>query len=209
MKQFFLAAILIIIPVAAISAFEVYFAETPAAAATLGDLTSLKAIITDVQSIAATGDLAAAATRITDFETAWDDGQSTMRPLNAAAWGTVDDASDAALHALRAKAPDAAKITATLAGLMAALNDPSAGGTAASGGVKLVSGIAVTDATGHPIACEVMIKDLTAAISGGKITKAGATAADDFLSKATERCNADDDMHADEFSAQGLALASQ
>ena len=44
---------------------------------------------------------------------------------------------------------------------------------------------------------------------GGKITKAGATAADDFLSKATERCNADDDMHADEFSAQGLALASQ
>lgn len=209
MKQFLLAAVLIIIPVAAFSTFEVYLAEAPATAATLGDLTSLKAIVGDVQAIAAKGDLTAAETRVTDFETAWDDAESTMRPLNAAAWGTVDEASDAALHALRAKAPDAAKVTTALAGLMAALNDPSAGDAAASGGVKLVAKIAVTDATGHPLACEDMIKSLRAAVDGGKIAKASTTNADDFLAKAVERCNADDDIHADEFSAQGLALASQ
>jgi hypothetical protein len=54
-----------------------------------------------------------------------------------------------------------------------------------------------------------MLKLLGAALDGGKIPDANKAAATDFQAKATERCNADDDAHADEFSAQGLALAGK
>ena len=213
MKQLFLAVILIIVPVAIFTAGYIYL-EPPAAAAAaavnsapLGDLSALKAIVTDVTAIAAAGDLAGAATRATDFETAWDDAEATMRPMDPAAWGTVDDAADAALHALRASSPDAAKVTATLAGLTAALDHPAPTG-ASTGGIAKVAGIAVTDTTGHAIPCETMLGAVRDALSSGKIAEANQAKATDFQSKATERCNADDDAHADAFSAQALALAT-
>jgi len=205
MKQLLLAVMLVSIPVAAFAGFQVYFSPSPSSAASLGDLSNLKAIVTDVQSVAKTGDFVAAEKRITDFETAWDDAESAIRPKNSAAWGNVDNAADAAIHALRTNAPDAGRVNETLSVLLATLDNPS--GTADSAeGLKLVSGIPVTDASGHAIACEAMIKALRAAIDGGRIAQANAEAAGDFQSKAIERCNADDDGHADEFSAQGLAL---
>ena len=128
MKQFFLALILIAAPVVAFTGFEMKFATTPAVAAgttSLGDLTSLKTIIADVQTIADKGDLAAAEKRIRDFENAWDVASKTMKPLNKDDWGHVDDAADAAMKDLRESAPDAAKVKITLAALLASLNDPS------------------------------------------------------------------------------------
>ena len=210
MKQFLLAVLLVVIPVAAFAGFQIYFqpsTSSPAnSAASLGDLSNLRAIVTDVQTIARSGDFVAAEKRITNFETAWDDAEPNIRPLNTAAWGNVDDAADAAIHALRTSTPDVARVSETLSALVAALDDPS-GTTGAANGLKLVSGISVTDASGHAIACEEMIRALRAAIENGKITQANTAAASDLQSKAVERCNADDDVHADEFSAQGLALA--
>jgi hypothetical protein len=207
MKQFLLAVVLVAFPVVAFAGFQMYLSPAPSpVAASLGDLSNLKAIVGDVQSIAKTGDLVAAEKRITDFESAWDQAEPGMRPKNPSAWGTVDDAADAAIHALRAQAPDGGRVTETLSALIAVLDNPS-GTAAAAGKSEMISGIAVTDASGHAIACEEMIDALRAAIAGGKIAQADMAAADDFESKATERCNADDDMRADEFSAQGLALA--
>ena len=208
MKQILLAVVLIAVPVAAFTAPQMYYSTAARSAASLGDMSSFKTIIADVQAIAKSGDFTAAERRITDFETAWDDAEDKLRPLNKAAWGNVDDAADAALHALRATAPDAAGVGHTLTGLMAALDSPSGTGGQA-GGIRLVSSIAVTDESGHAIACEEMLAALRTAIDGGKIAAADIAAAKDFQSMATERCNADDDAHADEFSAQGLALASQ
>jgi hypothetical protein len=71
----------------------------------------------------AKGDFAAAKTRITDFETAWDDKASALRALDPTTWGSVDGAADAALDAVRADAPDAALAAATLTALQAALHD--------------------------------------------------------------------------------------
>ena len=207
MKQFLLAAVLIAVPVAAFSAFELYFAKPAVAVVSLGDLSGLRAIVTDVQGIVKGGDLKVAETRITDFETAWDDAEATMRPLNGAAWGKIDDAADAALHALRAAAPDSAKVTETLAMLVDTLDHPY-DGVASAEGVRQVSGVAVTDASGHPIACEDMLNELRSAIDGGKVAQDKVADAKDLQAKATERCNADDDLHADEFSAQGLALTT-
>jgi len=207
LKQFFLALALMAAPVALFLAGYHFLAAPKPTEASLGDLSGLKVIAADVQKIAASGDLVAAKTRITDFETEWDKDEAGMRPLNQAAWGNIDDAADTAIHSLRAGAPDPASVAAAVKGLIAALDNPYASDSV--GGVKTVSGIAVTDESGHPLACETMIAPLRAAIDGKKIPAEKSSEAERLLSRALERCNADDDAHADEFSAQGLALVSK
>ena len=123
MKQILLAAALILAPVGAFTAFQMTFVGAAQANASLGDLSPMIAIVSDVQKIAATGDFKAAAVRITDWETAWDDAEAGMRPLNPDSWGKIDHASDAALKSLRRGTPDAATVTPALAALLAALNN--------------------------------------------------------------------------------------
>ncbi len=125
MRQILLALGLILAPVGAFTAFQVAFVGSAQADATLGDLSAMKAIIADVQKIAATGDFAAAGTRITDWETAWDNAETGMRPLNPDAWSKVDSASDKALKSLRRGNPTADVVTPALAALMAALDATS------------------------------------------------------------------------------------
>lgn len=125
MKQILLAMALIIAPVGAFTAFQMTFVGSAKADASLGDLSSMKAIVADVQKIAASGDFAAAATRITDWETAWDDAEAGMRPLNPDAWGMIDEASDTALKSLRKGTPTATVVNPALAALMAALDNPT------------------------------------------------------------------------------------
>lgn len=207
LKQISLALFLMAAPVAVFFAAYHYLAPPDQVEGSLGDLSGLTAIVADVQKIATAGDLVAAQARITDFETEWDKDEATMRPLNQAAWGNIDDAADTAIHALRASAPDAATVTEAVKGLATTLDNPY--GSDSAGGIKMVSGIAVTDESGHPLACETMIKPLREALDGKKIPPEKTADAEGFLSRALERCNADDDAHADEFSAQGLALATQ
>jgi hypothetical protein len=125
MKQILLAIALILVPVAAFTGFQVYAKSGSAAMVGLGDLSSFKTIIADVQAIAAKGDLTAAAKRITDYESAWDEGEAAIRPLNPTYWGNIDQASDAALKALRESAPSPDKVQKTLVALMAVLNNPA------------------------------------------------------------------------------------
>ena len=214
MKQILLATALIALPIVGFTAFQIYAtapaavaATTPVATDPLGDLSAMKKIISDVETIAATGDFGAAEKRITDFETAWDDAAATMRAMDANAWGNVDLAADDALAAVRASAPVAADVTATLAALATSLDNPgNAAGTAPAGAVTLVSGIAVTDEGGRALPCEVMLKDVAAGLATTMLAAADKATATDFQTKALERCNADDDARADAFSAQALAI---
>jgi hypothetical protein len=127
MKQFLLACFLIAVPVAGFSVFQLYVNTTPALAgqAPLGDLSAMQTVIKDTLASVEKGDLVAAEKRITDYETLWDEGEPTLRPMNKEAWSNVDEASDHALKALRAKAPDAAKVKETLATLLEALANPA------------------------------------------------------------------------------------
>jgi hypothetical protein len=213
MKQLLLALGLIIAPVAAFSGYEIYFnpefgANTQSAdiAASLGDLTTLKTIAADTREKFAAGDMTGAEKRISDFETAWDEAQPAMQPQNPEAWGVVDAAADAAIHALRAKTIDSAKTAEALGSLIATLDNPLPAATAS---INRIEGIAVTDAGGHALPCEVMLKTLGEAIMSGQVPAEKSAAATDYQTSATERCNADDDMHANEFSARGLALAAK
>ncbi len=127
MKQFLFACFLIAVPVAGFSAFQVYFNSIPAVAgqAPLGDLSAMQAVIADTAAIAEKGDLVSAEKRISDYESLWDTAEPTLRPMNKEAWSTIDEASDHAIKALRAKAPDAVKVKETLVALLGALTDPA------------------------------------------------------------------------------------
>ena len=209
MKQVILAIALIALPVGIFAGGYRHMAQAAASPAPgLGDLSALSAIVTDTQATAGTGNLAAAERRITDFETAWDDDAAKLRPLDPGQWGAIDDAADAAIGALGAGSPEAGKVTTTLVALGAVLADPAGRGATAASGPLTVSGAAVSDANGRPLPCEDMLNALRSALGAAKMSEADLASAKDFQAKATERCNADDDRHADEFSAQGLALAS-
>lgn len=214
MKQFLLAVALIAFPVAVFTAVEVWvlpgFSSANASASSdpLGDLSGYETIVVDARDLADAGDFAAAKTRITDFETTWDDAEAAMRPMAPAAWGNVDAAADHAFAALRAAYPDPGKVTETLAALSSALANPAGDGGSA-GGVQRILGVAVTDENGHAIPCEAMLDDLRAAMADGSIAAADKPNVTDLRAKATERCNADDDTRADAFAAQALALVSR
>ena len=126
MKQILLAIALIALPVAMFSGYEMYSGSTAQAApAGLGDLSNFKTIISDVQALVDKGDMAGAAKRITDWESAWDQGETAIRPLNPTQWGNIDQASDGALSAVRSSSGTPEQAKAALATLMAELNDPS------------------------------------------------------------------------------------
>lgn len=207
MKQFLLATALIAVAVVAFfggRAALVPSASAVAAANPLGDLSAMAAIVTDVQGIAKTGDLPGAKARIADLETAWDDGEATLRPKDPEAWGRVDAAIDGALSALRAGTPDPAEVDTTLSAVQAILADPGQAGGSAAGGVVMIGDIAVTDAEGHPTPCETMLTSVQEKRAAASLTAEAAARVDDLVTRATERCNADDDKTSDSFSAQAL-----
>ena len=82
-------------------------ATTEASVASLGDLSAYAAIVSDVQAIAAKGDLVAAEKRATDLEALWDQNAVALQAKDGAAWGVIDCACDTLFHALRAASPDA------------------------------------------------------------------------------------------------------
>ncbi|MFZ5752354.1 MAG: hypothetical protein ACOY5U_14980 [Pseudomonadota bacterium] len=205
LRNLALSATLIAVPAAGFALAEMLIspaAQTTAVAQSpgLGDLSAYKTIVADTQTIAATGDFTAAEHRITDLETLWDQNASALRQADRAAWNSIDAAADDAFSALRARTPDAATVDAVLSNLASKLAAPVP--AVASGPIQYVSGIAVTDESGRAIPCEDLIGQVRTAI--GTATPAAAVA--DLQAKALERCNADDDAHADTFSAQALAL---
>ena len=67
------------------------------------------------------GDHTEATARIKDLETAWDDDQATLRPLDETAWTVLDGQIDSVLKAVRAGKPDPATETQTLTALLTSL----------------------------------------------------------------------------------------
>jgi hypothetical protein len=97
-------------------------AAAPSTMVPLGDLTAFKTISTDTLKIVQGGDLAAAKTRITDLESAWDEAAPTLRKVNGDSWDKLDKTIDTSLKALRAGAPDA-KVSADALTAMIAVMD--------------------------------------------------------------------------------------
>ncbi|MDX1890681.1 hypothetical protein [Mycolicibacterium sp. 050158] len=80
-----------------------------------------RAIVQDTLTKVRAGDQAGATARIKDLETAWDDDQPTLQPLDDSGWTVLDGRIDKALKAIRASNPDPATETQTLTTLMTSL----------------------------------------------------------------------------------------
>jgi uncharacterized membrane-anchored protein len=80
-----------------------------------------KKITQDTIGLVDAGDQSGAKSRITDLETAWDDDQSTLQPMDCQAWTFVDQQIDPALSAVRAGNPDQATEDQALHALLATL----------------------------------------------------------------------------------------
>jgi uncharacterized membrane-anchored protein len=85
------------------------------------ELTKFRTIAQDTLAKVQAGDQSAAKARITDLETAWDDDEATLRPMDEIAWGTLDAQIDSVLHAVRATQPDPTTQTQTLTTLLNSL----------------------------------------------------------------------------------------
>ena len=115
MRNLILSNALIALPVLAFVLIEMNL-FTPAAATTEasvagpGDLLAYAAIASDVQAIAAKGDLVAAEKRATDPEAQWDQNAAALQSKDGGAWGVIDRAYDTLFHAVRAGSPDAAAV---------------------------------------------------------------------------------------------------
>ena len=88
------------------------------AAAPLGDLSNFRKISNDTLAMVGAGNLAAAKTRVADLESAWDDAEARLKPMNPDKWAAVDDAIDAVLRNLRSVRQDAAACRTSLESLI-------------------------------------------------------------------------------------------
>ncbi|MXS75483.1 hypothetical protein FDM98_12500 [Microbacterium sp. TL13] len=107
--------------------------EAPAATVTLApgesattnfppaNISSYRTIVQDTLTLVQAGNTAEAATRITDLETAWDQDQPTLEPLNGTGWAVLDGQIDKALRAVRASSPDPTLQTDSLTTLLETL----------------------------------------------------------------------------------------
>jgi len=85
------------------------------------DVTAFRTIVTDTLAKVQAGDQSGAVARITDLETAWDDAQDRLEPMDPTGWESLDRKIDNALKAVRSTAPDPAAEKQSLNELLTAL----------------------------------------------------------------------------------------
>jgi uncharacterized membrane-anchored protein len=85
------------------------------------EIAKFRTITADTLAKVQAGDQAGATARIKDLETAWDDDEATLRPVDETTWTALDGRIDRVLKALRASTPDPATETQTLTALLTAL----------------------------------------------------------------------------------------
>ncbi|WP_394685774.1 hypothetical protein [uncultured Microbacterium sp.] len=87
-----------------------------------GNVANYRSIVEDTLGLVLAGDTAGARTRITDLETAWDEDQPTLQPLDGTGWTILDGQIDAVLKSVRASTPDPTAETSALSTLLNTLS---------------------------------------------------------------------------------------
>lgn len=85
------------------------------------DLAGFSTIAQDTLDLVTAGDQAGATARVGDLETAWDDAQPTLEPVDQTAWTFLDSQIDDVLSSVRSSSPDAAAETQALNALIRSL----------------------------------------------------------------------------------------
>jgi uncharacterized membrane-anchored protein len=82
--------------------------------APLGDLSAFRKIAEDMLSLVRAGDMSGAKSRADDLETAWDNAQARLRPMNPDKWTLMDNAIDDVLKKVRSTQTNGAESSASL-----------------------------------------------------------------------------------------------
>lgn len=82
------------------------------------EIAKFRIIAQDTLSKVQAGDQAAATARVKDLETAWDDDEQSLRPMDETAWHALDGQIDSILRALRAGQPDPSTESQSLTALL-------------------------------------------------------------------------------------------
>jgi hypothetical protein len=85
------------------------------------EVAKFRTVTQDTLAKVQAGDQTGATARVKDLETAWDDDQATLQPLDDTAWTVLDGQIDSVLTALRASNPNPATETQTLTALLTSL----------------------------------------------------------------------------------------
>ena len=88
----------------------------------LGDLSAFRKIAEEMLQKVNAKDSPAAKSKAADLETAWDNAQAKLRPMNAEKWTQMDNAIDDVLKKVRAAQPDATASAASINSLIAVIN---------------------------------------------------------------------------------------
>ncbi len=88
----------------------------------LGDLSVFRKITEDTLGLVQAGNIAAAKTRVNDLESAWDNAEARLRPMNPTKWKLVDKSIDNVLRQLRAVHQDVDSCQKSLESLVSTLN---------------------------------------------------------------------------------------
>lgn len=85
------------------------------------EIAKFRTIAQDTLAKVQAGDQTGATARIKDLETAWDNDEATLRPMDGTAWKTIDGQIDDALYAVRARRPNPATEKQALTTLLTTL----------------------------------------------------------------------------------------
>ena len=100
-------------------------APAKASAEVIAAMAQFKPIAQATLDLVKKGDMAAAKTKITELETAWDKNEKTLKAKYPAEWKLIDRAIDKALDTVRKPAqPDAQKCEARLLDVIAKIETP-------------------------------------------------------------------------------------
>ncbi len=88
----------------------------------LGDLSPFRKIAEDMLRLVRGGDLPGAKSRVNDLETAWDNAQARLRPMNQEKWTLMDSAIDDVLKKVRSPQPNRTTCGASLESLIAVID---------------------------------------------------------------------------------------
>lgn len=144
--------------------------------ANLGDLSAYALIASDSLQLVQAGDLPAAKARMKDLESAWDQAEEHLQPLNPGDWKAVDKAIDRALSQVRSGQPLAADCAAALDALLAQIASKQPASTSVSqaglgdlSAYALIANDALTLAQqGDMTATKARMQDLESAWDQGK-----------------------------------------
>jgi uncharacterized membrane-anchored protein len=88
----------------------------------LGDLSAFRKITEDMLRLVRANDLSGAKSRASDLESAWDNAQPSLRPMNSEKWTLMDNAIDDVLKKARSAQPNSAASSASLESLITVIN---------------------------------------------------------------------------------------